>query len=974
MNKYRKDNASVAVLLRRTGALLGCVAWGVTVSAQEVRDTLLENFVGTDAVDNWKKQQPSEYAFDYLLQQRPVAKHYAGKRFGDRLFLEGGVNLLSPLTRKQNLGLYLKDWDPSFHVALGDWATPLHGWRVSFQAGEYGSGARKSDVMGASLDYLLNITAVAASQYQVPRAFEVYGVAGVDYFRSEWNGQTDDAFGFHMGLRGQWNMGKYTYLFLEPRLGLYSDELLHMYSWRGYNLAGTVLAGLGYRLTPSERSRMPYTTSGSFLDNTFFSLSGGPSLFLNSPSHHTTRDKFGVQGRLHLGKWFNPYSGLRLGVGASVYTHADYPSLKSLSASAGYLWNLHNTFGGYDAGRRFWINAVADVSVNVGTHGAGRHTTFGFGGGLQPNVNLAKGVDLFIEPRVDLYGHRYAMNAGSNSGFDVVGSLMAGLAFRQGLNTREQLQRNDDFEQKSWYDHIFLEGGLGGTLPITPNSVVEPFRQIRPMARLAAGKWLTATSGVRLWGEGGQYEDDRETRHRVLAAGADYLWNLTNAFHGYDAGRPCELVASAGLNLAALAGSRKVYVGANAGLKGTWYLNDMVGLYLEPQLRFYKKDFLKAGSLTTGGPDVMGSLMAGLQFRMAGYRPSEAMAAFAGDERTSYISWGIGAGTTLNAPRVSANYGMSGRLSYGRWLTPAAGWRINATGLIKPRADYRYALAMAGADYMVDMTTLAYGYNPDRWVSVRAFAGAGIGADYKGSADPKMHLIGDVHAGGQLAVRAGSRNEIFLEPQASYLIGGKPMSGRSERMLGTLMLGLNHKLRYVSGGGQLPAPERDEFVSFSIGTGAHTGSLFAMSPFGRKLTLDFDLSYGRWYNGVSGMRLGLSDATVQRRGRGNQHITSFHADYLFNLLALSGGVEGMETDWRLNGFVGAELSLGTKEGMRPAWAPGLQAGLQLGYMLTPACELFAEPAAVLTGKNVWRGSSRPAEGQLRLMLGTKYHF
>ena len=165
-------------------------------------------------------------------------------------------------------------------------------------------------------------------------------------------------------------------------------------------------AGLGYRLQEHTANGV-FEDDGHFLNHTFVSLTGGPSSLLQSSGSQTKYAGARVGG--YIGKWFSPYSGVRLGALASTYKQEGHQHVKALNASVGYLWNMHNTFGGYDPNRTFWVNAVADASINASASGDGRKLSPGFGAGLQANFHLAHGVDFFIEPRVDAYkkGHQH---------------------------------------------------------------------------------------------------------------------------------------------------------------------------------------------------------------------------------------------------------------------------------------------------------------------------------------------------------------------------------------------------------------------------------------------------------------------------------------------------------------------------------------------------------------------------------------
>ena len=945
-------------------------------TAQYSQDSLLIQFFGNEAaVEEWKSTQKDAYSFDYLLQKPSVAKHYKNKKFGDHLFIEGGVQALSHVSHSEDNGIHFNNIVPWGYVGIGDWMTPLHGWRLSFQAGNYMFKQQQSKILGASLDYMLNLNAVASPTYDQPKPFEVYGIAGADIFRSETHQKIDYAWGLHIGLRGQYHVSPYTYLFLEPRLGVYTDELIHKEYWRKYILAANAIAGVGYRLNPANRKGYCYRST-HFLDDTFISIAGGASNMLNLGSRFGFSRQFGAIGQISAGKWFNPFSAVRLTAGAALQNQPKDNRTKAVHAGIGYMWNMHNTFGDYKPERKYWVNAVADVHANVSTSGNGRKTSFGFGAGLQPNVRIAKGVELFLEPRIDFYDKNYVSTVGKNTHFDAFGSLLAGVTFRQGNNSCEQISRNDDFEQKSWFDHLFFEGGVGATMPFTHQDGTDVVKHLGINTHIGVGKWFNATSGLRLWGDIGRYEDINSKTFEAFGIGADYLWNLTNALHGYVPSRPCELIASVGINTTAQMEQKKYYFGGNIGLKGIWNLNPMLGLYLEPQLRIYNKDFMPRSSFVGDKVDIMALMMAGVNLRLNGYKPGAYTDEFDGDERRSFISVAGGLASNLDHPRTKEQYAVLARLSYGHWFTPISAWRINAGAKARMHKYYRQALVHVGADYMTDLTTLAYGYNADRLLSLRSFVGANIGMEYQRKTDGKAHFASDLHAGAQLAIRAGRQNEIFVEPELSYTLGNMPNRSKQERMEANLYAGVTHKLQYTPGKKVTPADaSTNDFVSLSVGSGVHTRTILHSSPKARRLSIDLDASYGHWFNSVSGFRGGVSTTTLFRsRHQDNLQLTTLHTDYMLNLLTLSAGEVALEQPWTLTAFAGISYNFGTTKQKSPGFAVGGQLGLQAGYKVSKHWEVFASTHANIMSNKVWHKTGRKIDGHVNLMFGTQYYF
>ena len=57
--------------------------------------------------------------------------------------------------------------------------------------------------------------------------------------------------------------------FIEPRIGIYSDNFDFTDSWRDYNIAGSLVAGIEFRTTPINKRYTDKFHLSSFKDNIF---------------------------------------------------------------------------------------------------------------------------------------------------------------------------------------------------------------------------------------------------------------------------------------------------------------------------------------------------------------------------------------------------------------------------------------------------------------------------------------------------------------------------------------------------------------------------------------------------------------------------------------------------------------------------------------------------------------------------------
>lgn len=726
--------------------------------------------------------QAQDYgALKYMLQKRPANEKFESNRFNEHLFFSAGVGpygFLSDEGNQDGLGM-------TANVFIGKWFTPVHGLRLGANLGYLPSKVYNSKIkmVGGSLDYLLNMSSLAFG-YIENRRFEMLGIAGVEAGYSRANNNTpDDApklgsghelyYGVHLGLQGNVRLSPTVDLFVEPRLGWYNDGFGHTESWRNYKMAGSLLVGLTYTpgIPMGNRIHTDEFDNSSFVNHMFVSLSGGIST-LKVPGIKNTLKSVGPQFSAGIGKWFSPSSGVRL---SGTVGYSDSPAgskssyFKHFDLHADYLLNLNNILWGYDEDRMFTLIGIAGVNMS-GTKGVAQTAKYasGLGIGVQGSFRISRSIDLFVEPRLNVYQKRYAGGCGFGN-TDQLGELNFGLTYHA---VDRAARPASGFLNNHIADNLFMTSGIGMQMFLNKTNLKE-MGSWGPQLSASIGKWLTPYSGVRLAGAGGFFSnymlpsdvDAERYRHVSMTAGLDYLWNVTSTLAGYDPERIFELIGSVGVNLAYTSKSdHKLQPGLNAGVQGVWHLNDFFGLYLEPQIRLYGDKFIE-GNLGFMQKDVMVAVNAGFHYRFVPYSKAANRSVFDENAKRYFISGGIGAGTLFVVNRdLLKNAGIELKGSIGKWYTPLSAWRVTGTILYKSKTQAQMNLHYAGVgmDYMMSLATLAKGYSPDHRIDVVPFIGVTAGlarrnGEFKG--------VPGLDAGVQFKLRLGSSLDFFVEPK-----------------------------------------------------------------------------------------------------------------------------------------------------------------------------------------------------------------
>ena len=119
----------------------------------------------------------------------------------------------------------------------------------------------------------------------------------------------------------------------------------------------------------------------------------------------------------------------------------------------------------------------------------------------------------------------------------------------------------------------------------------------------------------------------------------------------------------------------------------------------------------------------------------------------------------------------------------------------------------------------------------------------------------------------------------------------------------------------------------------------------------------------------------MGNTLVPSPNLGSKTLTALRADYLLNVKSAVTGEASDDQLVQLAALIGAQVAVSTKEHRRTNYAPGLHAAMQAGLRISPRVEFYLEPSATLSTKNLeaphW---CNPAEVELRLSVGTKYHF
>lgn len=687
-------------------------------------------------------------ALDHRLQRPLPNEYFPGNKIFDHLFIT--VDGAPTFTHRSDGNFIGKpDLGARGGISVGDWFTPVHGLKLGVSFGQRKEHlADKHQFVGVSLDYMMNLSALAL-KYNPRRTVEFIGVAGLEYQRRFRTSPHANVFGAHIGLQTRFNVSRYTFLYIEPRLGLYSDGVNTRTSWQRYDWEASVFVGLGYQLSPFGGRYGSKNDSRYSIDNTFYGIMGGANMLFDNL--YPRKDCLGGGGSLYFGKWASTISGWRFMATAGAFGLKDNGHPKYAIAEVDYLFNINSASKGFNPDSRFNLNVILGPALGFTSR---RQSKVHLGAtlGLQGVVNLTDNLQLVVEPKANIFNRHFASTA---HGLDALASLSIGFQYRLGhyKDDNSEYDFSDGLKDFLESNKLFMTFSAG--LLSRNNSWGK-----NGGASIGFGRWFSPASAWRLTLNGDYFH--KIPRYGDVTLNADYMLSLATLFGGYNPDRVFDLIASAGVHGGAAhynGGNHAVY-GLQAGLQARFNVSDEVDLFVEPQMKTTRaKGYVNS-------LDKSWRVMLGFNYKFGNHK-KDRQTDGADDPiaNPNYVALYAGPGIFSHGAK-SASYGkVCGGFDvvYGRKLTHVSSVQA---GLAYDFGSHKYHPAVTigtfHADYLLDITQLA-DCDPDRKFHISALVGAGFG--WSNHADSSVGLA--AQAGIQFKWKVSPTLDIIAEPRAT---------------------------------------------------------------------------------------------------------------------------------------------------------------------------------------------------------------
>lgn len=912
-----------------------------------------------------KEDSLSFNGLNHMLQKPSGNERYAEKKLGDHLFFTGDVGVMT--NRKPSSLFSPSALGGRVGLSVGDWFTPVHGIRIGVGGGFHNGPADKNPYLASlSADYLMNISSLLRGD-NPDRLVDILGIAGMEYQLLYQKGKWSHAGGLRLGLQSRIYFSPLTFFYIEPRMGIYSDNIDGETTWLKYDWEASVTAGFGYRFQSAPKRRV-VDFAGAHR-GWFFSLGGGFSSTL--AGFHVLNP--GWLATVAAGNEFSRYSALRLSAVVR-QMESDRTKKSSVGLQLDYLFNLHSLFGGYDPLRRFALSGLVGGGYhNIGITGVGRLSRFNLGAGLHGELRLAGHWSLFVEPRVDIFTNTSWRDG--TSFFDPLPSLSAGITYRPtpfSADKDRYLDKDFDYPHRIGDLYLTIGGGFAGVMQ---SSVSQPLPNKGMRLFGGIGTWWNAVSGTRLL-LNASLIDAAYSKYRTYAIGAqlDYLLNFSHLLRGYDPDRLFTVSGVAGVNydFVSAQGAFRNSIGVGAGIQGAFRFNEMFGLFVEPRINVNQDNRWSENLIAH--VDVVPTLTVGLSYHLYGYGMRHGGSwgdneSFVNESFFDHMFYGVNiapVGVLHHALVFSTKerLGVMASVYGGKWFSPVSGFRLTAGvgffGDAKP--GYR-KFGLVELDYLWDINAALFGYKEQRLFN--ASVGVGPVLAYVTGANTGLYPGMGVSLKGEWSLPSGFG--LFIEPQMR-MFGQKFSTERVASLPVDFLLSMNVGVRYKldrydrANNSSEYEQSKKTFVSVAYG-----GKLLYTGQGKFTGGNGFALSVGKWFSPLSAWRIDAEFGGYD--GFSESKTLMLSADYLFNLSAHGAGFSN-DRLFDAIALVGLSAGIGGDDNLN-RFAYGAKVGLQGRFRVTSDMDLFIEPQGLLSCMKLKNGRKLDGEGRLFLGIGYK---
>ena len=464
----------------------------------------------------------------------------------------------------------------------------------------------------------------------------------------------------------------------------------------------------------------------------------------------------GPVGGIDVGWQFAPSHSLRTTLLAGNFSRKiDNETLTRIGLQTDYLLNVTSFISGYNPGRIFEFSTLAGLGYQCSSFAG---TTKHIGElhlGMHLKLHPTSHVDFYIEPRftilTDGIDHSFQKNWHK---YDMTYGAVVGMNYR--FKAWKPFGKIRTLEGDKFMDNTFISIAAGGQFQASRlTNEIGLTKSIGPHFSLSVGKWLIPALGLRL---SGFRSDDTWHKKEIVATddnpGEEFyemstytggrlegMLDATDFFNGHQLHPRFSANILAGGELGYIKKengyhpAKGGYTGFTGGVQLKYRFADEISLFIEPRTTFASYS-LKTSEKEQGRnvakkyTDNLFNINIGIEIQRA--NEENRMARSLNREvftPSFFVSGGIGFSTPIQVKRYALKryFDFQAIITAGRIFTPLSSLRLGIDfgpfSVDLKEGEAKYNMPSGSLDYMLNLTNLMTGYDPERKYDVQLFAG-----------------------------------------------------------------------------------------------------------------------------------------------------------------------------------------------------------------------------------------------------------
>lgn len=479
----------------------------------------------------------------------------------------------------------------------------------------------------------------------------------------------------------------------------------------------------------------------------------------------------------------------------------DNEQLHRLGISADYLLNISTFMKGYNPGRLFEISALAGMSYQNASFLGGREHAADFHVGFQLKLHPTSQIDFYLEPRFSFLSDGIDHSDQKNwHKYDMTYGAVVGMTYH--LKPWKPFGSIKLLEGDKLLDNTFISVAGGGQFQISKlTNELGLGKATGPHVTISAGKWLIPTFGLRL----SAFKSADTWHSKILNSGEQIyemstyagmrmegMMNINRLITPINETTPFSVNLLAGGEVGSIKKengfdpAKGGYTGFTGGIQFKYRLFDDVSIFLEPHITMASFT-LKTNQKIEGRfvaekyTDNLFNLNVGIEIARSNEEKRLMREIYVDEFNTSFfVSGSIGLCIPLQMKRFHLkNYlDYNGMVAVGYAMTPLSAVRVSGdfgpfSIDLKSKA-VKYNMPSVGIDYMLNLTNLMMGYEPERKFDVHLLAGIVGSMRMKPSEEinddelNKNKFFFGIGTGIQASYEVIDHIKIFIEPKLRF--------------------------------------------------------------------------------------------------------------------------------------------------------------------------------------------------------------